>query len=207
MERIRQADGALEESAEVESRIPETPGVWEGAAPDPVPAPVEPEPTTEPEVAEPEVDWPPAASLDEPREEALASMAWAEPVAEPAQPEVEQEPNAEAAADDPAANTVLELRPGGRYRLEMTKGGATHVVVGQYREIRPPEKLVYTWKWEVSDMAGSFEDTIVTLEFHDRGQETELVLIHEKLPTVEEREKHENGWKGCLDNLVALLEA
>src|SRR6184192_1166472 len=29
VERIRQADGALEESAEVESRIPETPGVWE----------------------------------------------------------------------------------------------------------------------------------------------------------------------------------
>src|SRR3989440_12983935 len=38
VERIRQADGALEESAEVESRSPETPGVWEGAAPDPVPA-------------------------------------------------------------------------------------------------------------------------------------------------------------------------
>ena len=97
VERIRQADGALEESAEVESRIPETPGVWEGAAPDPVPAPVEPEPTTEPEVAEPEVDWPPAASLDAPREEALASMAWAEPVAEPAQPEVEDEAPEEAA--------------------------------------------------------------------------------------------------------------
>ena len=97
VERIRQAGGALEEPAEVESRIPETPGVWEGAAPDPVPAPVEPEPTTEPEVAEPEVDWPPAASLDEPREEALASMAWAEPVAEPAQPEVEDEAPEEAA--------------------------------------------------------------------------------------------------------------
>jgi len=116
VERIRQADGALEEPAEVESPIRETPGVWEGAAPDPVPAPVEPEPTTEPEVAEPEVDWPPAASLvapandilegvaasvvsvvDEPREEALASMAWAEPVAEPAQPEVEDEAPEEAA--------------------------------------------------------------------------------------------------------------
>jgi len=32
--------------------------------------------------------------------------------------------------------------------------------------------------------------------------ETELVLIHGELPTVEEREKHEHGWKGCLDQLA-----
>ena len=100
---------------------------------------------------------------------------------------------------------ILELRPGGRYRLEMRKGDATHVVVGEYREIRPPEKLVYTWKWEVSEMAVGFEDTIVTLEFHDRGQETELILIHEKLPTAEERAKHEHGWKGCLDQLATYI--
>lgn len=101
---------------------------------------------------------------------------------------------------------ILELRPGGRYRVEMTKGGATHVAVGQYREIRPPEKLVYTWKWEVSDMAaGHFEETIVTLEFHDRGHETELVLTHEKLPNAEERGKHEHGWNGCLGQLARYI--
>ncbi len=97
---------------------------------------------------------------------------------------------------------VFELRPGGKYRIEMSKGGATHVVVGEYREIQPPEKLVYTWMWEVSEMAAGFEDTIVTLEFHARGQETELILIHERLPTAEEREKHEHGWNGCLAQLA-----
>jgi uncharacterized protein YndB with AHSA1/START domain len=100
---------------------------------------------------------------------------------------------------------ILELRPGGRYRFEMRKGDATHIAVGEYREIRPPEKLVYTWKWEVSEMAVGFEDTIVTLEFHDRGQATELILIHEKLPTAEERAKHEHGWKGCLDQLASYI--
>ena len=100
---------------------------------------------------------------------------------------------------------ILELRPGGRYRVEMRKGDANHVVVGEYREVRPPEKLVFTWKWEVSEMAVGLEDTIVTLEFHDRGQATELILIHEKLATVEEREKHEHGWKGCLDQLARYI--
>jgi len=87
----------------------------------------------------------------------------------------------------------------------MTKGGSTHVAVGQYREIRSPERLVYTWRWEVSDVAGDFEDTIVTLEFHDRGRETELVLIHEKLPNAEERGKHEHGWNGCLAQLARYI--
>lgn len=53
--------------------------------------------------------------------------------------------------------------------------------------------------------AVGFEDTIVTLEFHDRGKATELILIHEKLATVEEREKHEHGWKGCLDQLARYI--
>jgi uncharacterized protein YndB with AHSA1/START domain len=59
--------------------------------------------------------------------------------------------------------SLLELRPGGRYRVEMRKGDASHVVVGQYREIRPPEKLVYTWRWENHPERGT-EDTIVTVE-------------------------------------------
>lgn len=99
---------------------------------------------------------------------------------------------------------ILELRPGGRYRVEMHKGDETHVVVGQYREIRPPEKLVYTWRWETDPDRGT-EDTIVTVEFHERGAATELVLIHEKLPSVEQRDKHEHGWKGCLEQLARYI--
>ena len=100
---------------------------------------------------------------------------------------------------------VLELRPGGRYRVEMQIGDSTHVVVGEYREIRAPERLVFTWRWEKSDMAAGFDDTVVTLEFHERGGSTELVLIHEKLASVEEREKHDHGWKGCLEQLGRYL--
>jgi len=100
---------------------------------------------------------------------------------------------------------VLELRPGGRYRVEMQIGDSTHVVVGEYREIRAPERLVFTWRWEKSDMAAGFDDTVVTLELHERGRSTELVLIHEKLASVEEREKHDHGWKGCLEQLGRYL--
>ena len=43
----------------------------------------------------------------------------------------------------------VDLREGGRYRMEMrTDDGQVHTVVGEYREVRRPERVVYTWTWE-----------------------------------------------------------
>lgn len=43
----------------------------------------------------------------------------------------------------------LELRVGGRYVVEMHhKGGNVHLVGGTYREVLPPEKISFTWRWE-----------------------------------------------------------
>jgi uncharacterized protein YndB with AHSA1/START domain len=41
----------------------------------------------------------------------------------------------------------VDLRTGGSYRLGMQPPGqeTPHVVVGVYREVSPPERLVYTW--------------------------------------------------------------
>lgn len=99
---------------------------------------------------------------------------------------------------------ILELRPGGRYRVEMTKGGATHVAVGRYQEVRPAERLVFTWKWETDPDRGT-EDTIVTVEFLDRGGSTEVVLTHEKFPNAAARDDHGKGWTGCLEMLARYL--
>ena len=53
----------------------------------------------------------------------------------------------------------VDLREGGGYRLSMkTDEGDVHTVYGEYREIRPPERLSYTWSWEEGPgpvMAGS----------------------------------------------------
>lgn len=49
-------------------------------------------------------------------------------------------------------------------------------------------------------------DSVVTVEFHDGGKETEVVLRHEGLTDADSRARHEHGWKGCLDNLVALMQ-
>ncbi len=101
----------------------------------------------------------------------------------------------------------VDLKVGGTYRLQMiAPNGESHGVGGVYREINSPEKLVFTWMWEegVSCDGGPPEppvETLVTVEFFECGEETEIVLTHERLPNVESRDKHKEGWDGCLARL------
>jgi uncharacterized protein YndB with AHSA1/START domain len=97
----------------------------------------------------------------------------------------------------------LDLRVGGKYRLEMHhKGGNVHKLTGTYREIAPPEKVVFTWIW---DSGPNAIESVVTLEFRDLGPATEVLLTHELLPDADSRGKHEHGWIGCLDQLAKFV--
>lgn len=97
----------------------------------------------------------------------------------------------------------VDLRVGGGYRIEMqAPTGQRHRAVGVYREVRPPERLVYTWSWEEDPAMG---ETVVTVEFLDRGASTEVVLTHDLFPNAEARAQHEQGWSSCLDRLVRTL--
>lgn len=102
----------------------------------------------------------------------------------------------------PAAEA--DVREGGRYRVQMSEGGSDcefHVTGGVYREVVPNQRLVFTWQWEGSD-----QETLVTVEFRPLPDgETELTLIHEGFDNGETRDKHEQGWNGCLANLAAYL--
>ena len=88
-----------------------------------------------------------------------------------------------------------DLRVGGRYEIRMrAPDGTEHRASGVYREIDPPNRLVYTWQWQ--DQPGAPE-TVVTVQFRRHAAGTELVLVHE-LPDGDARDKHEHGWTGCL---------
>jgi uncharacterized protein YndB with AHSA1/START domain len=98
----------------------------------------------------------------------------------------------------PEAN--VDLRPGGNYRLVMqpTQGDAM-VLIGTYREVQPPERLVYTWKWE----SGWPDPTelVVTVEFRDLGEKTEVVLKQEGMTSEDGVGMQRWGWDGGLDKL------
>ncbi len=50
------------------------------------------------------------------------------------------------------------------------------------------------------------QNSLVTIEFKELGDATELTLTHEFLPTEDIRNKHEGGWNGCLDSLEKYLK-
>jgi uncharacterized protein YndB with AHSA1/START domain len=70
-------------------------------------------------------------------------------------------------------------------------------MTGAYVEIAPPSRLVFTWASNVTT-----GESLLTLEFHARGQETELVLIHERLTDAETAGNYEKGWTQILEKLA-----
>jgi uncharacterized protein YndB with AHSA1/START domain len=80
---------------------------------------------------------------------------------------------------------------------------------GSYREIRPPEKLVFTWILDHQNCGGSegvTGETLVTVEFQDHGGSTAVVLTHEFFPNDKARDGHQLGWNGCLDHFAEVYD-
>lgn len=104
---------------------------------------------------------------------------------------------------------ALDPRVGGRYRLTMQpRTGVTETVAGEYREIKSPERLVFTWKWE--GKMGEMGETLVTVTLDERrgenGVETEVRLLHSGFPAPEARDGHNAGWNSVLNELVDLVD-
>jgi uncharacterized protein YndB with AHSA1/START domain len=98
----------------------------------------------------------------------------------------------------------IDLRPGGKYRIHMREpDGKEHRVTGVYREVDPPKRVVYTWGWEGDHPV---KDSVVTIEFFERGESTEVVLRHEGFPAGGERDDHEKGWTAIMDKLEARFQ-
>jgi uncharacterized protein YndB with AHSA1/START domain len=106
-----------------------------------------------------------------------------------------------------ATDVQMDVKPGGTYAIAMlTPEGERFVARGAYREVKRPERLVMTWRWEEDDPAEEHE-TLLTLEFNEQGGETELVLTHENLASVESHGRHEEGWTSIMDRLATVLDS
>jgi uncharacterized protein YndB with AHSA1/START domain len=96
----------------------------------------------------------------------------------------------------------VDLRRGGRIRVSMAEpGGERHTFSGEYLEVSPPERLVFTVDWDGPEGEGVVSTLIV--EFHEDRDRTTVVLTNTGLASEEVRDSHETGWKECLHNLEA----
>jgi uncharacterized protein YndB with AHSA1/START domain len=97
----------------------------------------------------------------------------------------------------------MDLRVGGRYRIaNQFPDGQILWISGEFEVIERPHRLVYTW--QVGPAEAATERVTVTFEAH--GGATEVIVVHERIPTEAMRDMHEQGWVGCLDGLVDYME-
>ncbi len=97
----------------------------------------------------------------------------------------------------------IDLRVGGALRIVMRSEGTVIEHVGEFIEIVPPRRLVFTW---ASPFTGA-EPSLVTLELEPDGVDaTRLRLVHARLPESVAK-SHREGWGGMLDRLFGCLPA
>jgi uncharacterized protein YndB with AHSA1/START domain len=98
-----------------------------------------------------------------------------------------------------------ELRPGGAWRAQMRspEGEILHLA-GVYREIVPPERLVFTHAWTDEDGTPGPE-TLVTVTLAEQGGKTVMTFRQTGFSSAASRDGHGGGWTECFDKLGELL--
>ena len=93
----------------------------------------------------------------------------------------------------------FDPRPGGVYRVEVISGDTAR---GEFVELDPPRRLVYTWGWEegrASNVAPG--STTIEIELVPNDDGTTLRFSHRGLPSAESAESHAHGWDHYLERL------
>jgi uncharacterized protein YndB with AHSA1/START domain len=105
----------------------------------------------------------------------------------------------------------IDLRPGGAYRFGLKPpGGPTFHEVGTFLEVSLPDRLVYTLRFEgehrheqTGEEIETYE-TVITATFDELASgQTRVIVVHDGYRTVEDRDRHRNGWPRFLDRLAA----
>ena len=101
----------------------------------------------------------------------------------------------------PVLIAETDVRVGGRFRVRFRMLDDTeHESTGEYLEVRKPERLAMSWRWEGEEDEGGSSRIEIDLRAIEEG--TELTFTHSRLASEATRVTHEEGWTGSLDKLV-----
>ena len=105
--------------------------------------------------------------------------------------------------DTPVAE--VDLHVGGQLRVVMrSPDGEEFGGGGEFREIAPSTRLVFTWAWDRSDVAAGAQ--LVEVDFIEHpDRTTTVVLTNRGLRDEASRKSHREGWEGSFDNLERVL--
>jgi uncharacterized protein YndB with AHSA1/START domain len=95
------------------------------------------------------------------------------------------------------SQATLDPRPGGIYRVEVNDRA---IARGEYVEVTPPSRIVFTWGWEGEANPVPPGSSRVEIDLLPDGDGTILRLRHRDLPE-EARAAHADGWRHFLARL------
>ena len=103
-----------------------------------------------------------------------------------------------------SVRVTQDFRVGGEYRVDLLCDDDENVsMFGTFLEIERDSKLVYTWNNTSAEYPA--KDTLVTVEFIDKGDTTEMILKHSKFDKPVIAQGHTMGWGASLDKFAALF--
>ncbi|WP_348692490.1 SRPBCC family protein [Duganella fentianensis] len=100
---------------------------------------------------------------------------------------------------------ALDARVGGSYRMSFTHFGSgnSHSFGGEYLELVPHEKLIYTAQFDDPNLPGQMQTTIALRSVFCG---TELAVVQQGVPEVIPPEACYLGWQESLTLLAQLVE-
>jgi uncharacterized protein YndB with AHSA1/START domain len=101
-----------------------------------------------------------------------------------------------------AIEAKLDPRPGGIFRINVTGRDTAR---GEYLEIDPPRRVVFTFGWESADSPEPPGSTIVEITLVPDGDGTLVRLVHSGVPD-EIRAGSAGGWDHYLARLAVAAE-
>ncbi len=98
-------------------------------------------------------------------------------------------------------NIEAEPKVGGCRNMQAVHedSGKTTNIHGEYVEVLPNQRLKFTWN--SPDCDPPVFETLVTIEFNAQGDKTEVIILHENLPSDQAIENHRFGWTSSLNKL------
>jgi uncharacterized protein YndB with AHSA1/START domain len=97
----------------------------------------------------------------------------------------------------------IDARTGGVLQITMPGG---QVASGQFIEVIPEQRLVFTWGWEGEAPPVPPGSTTVVIELEPDGAGTLLRLTHSALAPPPVAEHHRAGWENYLERLKIRAE-
>jgi uncharacterized protein YndB with AHSA1/START domain len=94
----------------------------------------------------------------------------------------------------------LDPRVGGEYRVLV---GGKHPAVGEFLEVVPDRKVVFTFGWDEADHPIPARSTEVEITLTPDGDKTRVRFVHRGLPD-DAISDHAQGWDHYLDRLAAV---